>query len=124
MRLPPRDLTEDAEPVSPSTLTVGETYFILQFVDGELYIPKLMPIVFIGSDLEPSDVGLYYFQDAESHRAGARYGCLDDEYLEREPNAEIHLQQGTELNHIFEFERALDQLLVCDVRRRRARKKQ
>ena len=63
-----RDLTDHAEPVSASELCEGQVYFAVNYVDGEMLIPIMETIVFIGRNLEPDDAGQVYFQDVESHR--------------------------------------------------------
>jgi hypothetical protein len=123
LKLPAREVTEHAQPVSSADLAIGGVYFMLQFVDEEFYVPMLEPIVFIGPDLEPYDKGVYYFQDAESHRAGIRYDCPQKLNPREEMSGRFYLQRPTELKHIFEFERALDQLLVCEAQRQKARQK-
>ncbi|HTX16028.1 MAG TPA: hypothetical protein VMD77_12095 [Candidatus Baltobacteraceae bacterium] len=108
-----RELKPYAEPVSKSDLTEGAVYFALQFADEKLLVPYLQPFVFIGKNLEKEDVDLYYFQKIESHLAGVRYGSAAEEDW---PDFEAYgPDQG---KHIFEYERALDRLLVCSLRRR------
>jgi hypothetical protein len=98
---PARELKPYAEPVSPEALSEGRVYFAVQFIDGELLIPTVEP------------PGLY-FQDAESYHAGVRVGSGD----ENEKHATVYAQRT--VKHIFEYERALDQLLICALRRQRA----
>ncbi|HEX6731297.1 MAG TPA: hypothetical protein VF074_14835, partial [Pyrinomonadaceae bacterium] len=70
---------------------------------------------FIGRDLEPEDVGQVYFQDVESYREGFQYGSdVTDEWATFESGSE------NELGHIFQFERALESLMCCSLRRNRA----
>ena len=112
MRFEARDLKPYAEPVSSSELEAGHTYFSVQFIDEEMLIPRLDPLVFLGRDLLPGDAGLLYFQDADSHRAGIQ--------LEgRNARAgQFYAQPDTEIQHVFSFEQALDLLLSCSLRRR------
>ena len=63
-----------AEPISREVLKVGHVYFTLRFVDDEILIPILEPIVFIGRNLDPGDTDRVYFQDAVSYRDGVRHG--------------------------------------------------
>jgi hypothetical protein len=109
-----RDLKPHAEPVSPRDLREGHVYFAVQFVDRELLIPTVEPLVFIGQDLEAEAPGMY-FQDAQSYRDGLRYGSEEA----RSENATFYAQ--TDVKHIFDYERALDQMLACSLRRARTR---
>jgi hypothetical protein len=109
-----RDLKPYGEPVTPQDLREGHVYFGVQFVDQELLIPTVEPVVFIGRDLEAEAPGMY-FQDAESYRDGLRYGSEEA----RHGNATFYAQ--TNVKHIFDYERALDQMLACSMRRARTR---
>ena len=111
MRFEARDLPPHAEPVSAGELVVGNVYFAVQYLDQQRLIPTWEPLVFLGRDLEPEDSGQLYFQDAESHYAGARY---EDENSE---GAVFYQQASDQIKHIFEFDRALDRLLACGIRR-------
>ena len=75
-----RELTSNAEAVSPGELEVGETYFALNYVDSEMLIPLIGTWVFIGRDLEPDDVDQVYFQDIESYNEGATYDWETEEW--------------------------------------------
>ena len=71
----------------------------------------ITPVVYIGRELLTDDAGVLYFQDADSYSAGIRFPkCANDD-------AEVYAQGENEINHIFEFERALDALLACSLRR-------
>ena len=115
MRFEARELKDYVEPVSAGGLRVGEAYFALQFEDEDLKVPVLYPLVFIGRNLEPGDDDLLYFQDYGSFAAGTKY---EDEQGE----ADFHVFGASDLNHIFEFERALDGLLRCSLHRRETTK--
>jgi hypothetical protein len=69
-----------------------------------------LPRVFIGRNLEPDDENELYFQDFESYKHGIRFdsSTADDEAI---------FETGAE-KHIFEYERALDLLMSCALRRR------
>ena len=79
-----------------------------------MLIPIVETWVFAGRKLDPEDEDdRLYFQDVESWRDGVRYGS---------PNAETaNFQAPTEnnINHIFEYERALEVLMSCSLRRRK-----
>jgi hypothetical protein len=74
MKFQSRNLKRYAEPISHELLEVGEVYFALRFVDEEILVPILEPIVFIGRNLARGDTDRVYFQDAVSYRDGVRYG--------------------------------------------------
>lgn len=100
-----------AEPVTPSDIHEGETYFIVQFVDEEMLVPVVEPVVYVGKNLDDDDVNQFYFQDAASFLAGVRYGSgVNDDAL-------FYKQGEGEINHIFEFEKGLNVLLGCSLRR-------
>ena len=120
MHFASRDLKTHAEPVTPEGLVVGELYFSVQFNDQDMLAPEVEALVFLGNDLDPGAEGMgHYFQDAGSFLAGARYG------FDAKPNhgsgdeleACIYQQAHGQVKHIFEFERALDELLKCSLRR-------
>ena len=102
-----------AGPFSPEGVREAQVYFAVQFIDRELLIPTVETLVFIGRDLDDEAPGLY-FQDVESYHAGVRVGSGD----ENEKHATVYAQRT--VKHIFEYERALDQLLICALRRQRA----
>jgi hypothetical protein len=107
-----RELKPHAEPVTASELYDGEVYFSVTFVDDEMLIPVVDPVVLIGRNLEEGDVDSVYFQDADSFRRGIRYRVNGD------GDATFYSGPETEINHIFEYEPALDVLLACAFRRR------
>lgn len=109
LHFPARDLAPYAEPVDASTLAAGRVYFALGFLDTEMLIPSLEPVVFIGKGLEPGE-DLFYFQDAESYRRGVRYDSQD-------ADGEAVFTCGEKPSHIYKFEYALNQLMLCSLRR-------
>ena len=109
-----RELRAGGEPVSPVELREGEVYFDVLFLDDRGFIPVLEPKVFIGRNLEPGDVDKLYFQDFASYRRGVRYESATDS---DDAVFEINVQ-----NHIFEYARALDVLMYCELLRRKAAK--
>ena len=116
MHFEERELKPYAEPVSADSLKPGHVYFSLQFVDEDLLIPTLEPLIFLGRNLRANDEGRLYFQNFESHRQGLRYdSATADQYS--------FFQTGTAKNikHIFEYENALDLLMGCALRRRKGR---
>ena len=113
LRFEERNLKPYAEPMSASDLKEGEIYFFLNFVDEDMLVPAFTTGVFIGRNLEAGDIDLVYFQDVRSYRQGVRYDWDSDE--ERE-GIFFHGSE-TETGHVFEYERALDGLLACLLRR-------
>lgn len=110
-----RELKTFAEPVSSAELRKGEVYFAINYIDDAMLIPVMETLVFVGSNLEPGDVGEAYFQDVESYREGVPYNFGADE-----GSATFYSGPENELNHIFTYERALDVLMRCSLRRRDA----
>jgi len=112
MRFEARELKPYAEPVPPEELKKGETYFAVLYLDDDGLIPAVEPKVFIGRDLEPGDEATFYFQDYVSYRNGIRF--------ETAPGAEESVFETGAEKHIFEYERALDLLMTCAIRRKTA----
>jgi hypothetical protein len=106
-----RELKPYAEPVPAEELKNGETYFAVLFLDDDGLVPTLEPLVFIGKDLDPGDEGKLYFQDYDSYRGGVRFGTAT-------PDDEVIFHTGRE-KHVFDYERALDVLMACALRRRK-----
>lgn len=111
MRFDARTIKPHAEPVRLADLITGSVYFTVQFVDHELLVPEVRPVVFIGKDLMPEDMGKLYFQDAESYHQGVRFGSPEDD------EAVFFSQNDEETKHIFVFEKALEALMACSLRR-------
>lgn len=114
MRFEARELKPYAEPVSASDLVESAIYFSVNFVDEDMLIPQMEPVVFIGRNLEANDAGRVYFQDAWSYRQGVRYESAKD------GEAMFYVGSEHELGAYFEYDRALDVLMRCSLRRRRA----
>lgn len=112
MRFEERELKPYPEPVSVDELREGSIYFAVNFIDEELLVPTMEPLIFVGRNLDPDDVEKYYFQDVDSYRDGVRYATAVPE----EDGATFY--SGAPPNHIFDYEHALDCLLACALRRR------
>lgn len=107
-----RELKAGGEPVLPDKLRQGEVYFSVLFLDDKGFVPIPDPMVFIGRDLESGDVNKLYFQDFGSYRRGVRYESANgDDDADFQVNAQ---------SHIFEYARALDVLMYCELLRRKA----
>ena len=107
-----REAPAFAEPISAAELKVGSIYFAVQYFDDDLLTPGMEALVFVGRNLGSEDTDQLYFQDAGSYRDGVRFGSAAAE------DAVFYVQSENELNHIFEYERAVDVLLRCLLRRR------
>jgi len=112
VHFPGRDVPPYAEHTVAEDLVEGQTYFSLDFVDRDLHIPAMKPLVFIGRDLGQGDSGMLYFQDAGSHRAGVRFGSRNQDDADF-----YYVEKDTPL--VDEYERALDRLLYCSISRAR-----
>src|SRR5258706_1620136 len=77
-------------------------------------IPLMETLLFVGRDLDPGDVGRVYFQELMFHSPGIRRGveASNDE-------ADRGWLMEDDLNHIFEYEQALDGVMKCALRRRK-----
>ena len=106
-----RDVPPHAVYAAADALVVGDTYFMLHYVDDRMSIPELRPVVFIGRNLEEGESGNLYFQDAASYVGGVRW-----ESAMGDGDAEFHTVHET-TPFVFEFERALDRLLYCSLTR-------
>lgn len=113
MRFEERELKPYAEPFPTEELKVGETYFAVLFLDDDGVVPLLEPLVFVGRNLDDGDDGQIYFQDFDSYRRGVRFETAKSEN-------EVIFHTGRE-KHVFDYEHALDVLMVCALRRRKTR---
>jgi hypothetical protein len=108
-----RDVPSYAEPVSAEGLQEGEVYFSVIFADEDMCIPIVETLVFIGKKTGEDGSVLCSFQDIESYRLGVKHGSPEAE------GASFLFQPEKYLNFIFDYEKALDRLIYCSVRRRR-----
>ena len=112
MRFESRELKGYAEPVNANRLVEGEFYFTVQFADERLLVPIITTWVFLGRKLDPDYVEeTLYFQDVDSYQEGARYGSPDT------GGARFCVYAENEINHFFEFENALEEMMKCSLRR-------
>jgi hypothetical protein len=112
MRFEARELKPYAEPVSSENLREGDVYFAVFFLDDDALIPVLAPRVFIGRDLDTHDEDVLYFQDFDSYKRGVRFDSASGK-------DEAIFETGAE-KHMFDYERALDVLMSCALKRRKA----
>jgi hypothetical protein len=111
LRFEGRDLSPYPEQVRREDLKEGDVYFSVRFFDRAMFVPALEPLVYVGSNLDPASPGLY-FQDFDSHEAGATWQDQKGFDVSFDVVPEDHTQ------NIFEYDRALDLLLACSIRRR------
>ena len=109
-----RGLPTYAEPVSVSDLKEGEIYFSVQFADEALLLPMMETLVFTGRSVGEGGSAILYFQDLSSYQLGIERGSPHNE------GAVFYAQNEQNLNHIFEYDYALDGLIKCALRRREA----
>lgn len=114
MRIEGRELEPHTSPVLLDELRAGSVYFSVNYIDDELLVPIIETLVFIGKNLEPADSSCVYFQDVESYRQGVRYQDASEN-----EHAQFYSGAEDELNHIFHFEQALEELMRCLLRRQR-----
>lgn len=108
-----RKLSPDPEPVSANELKEGSVYFALNYADEARLIPVMDTLVFTGKDIDVRSEGKLYFQDFYSYHKGVGYDSPD------KPNwAAFAVKSVSELNNVFEFEQALEELMRCSLRRR------
>jgi hypothetical protein len=110
---PATELKPYAEPVSPNEMKEGRVYFALQFLDEELLVPVLQPLIFLGYNLDGEDPNLRYFQHFDSFIAGVRYPAPEQEELQC-----FEAYGPEEGKHIFEYDHALEVLMRCGLSRR------
>ena len=123
-----RDLKPYGDFVRVSALVEGRVYFRVSFLDQDMAIPEMVPLVYMGRNVHPDQAGLY-FQDAASYLGGDRLdletlrsgqlaedeGPLGAHHRRLEPWCEV-LTDG-EFTNVYEFEPGLESLLACSLRR-------
>ena len=119
-----RDVPPYGEPVQGPDLVEGHVYFFLHYADDELLCPSLQPVVFLGRNLRSGDTARVYFQDLFSFRNGDRYDPALDEDVEESLGSSlthttcaVFCGSEQETGHVFMFEKALNLLLACSIRR-------
>ena len=112
---PATQLKPYAEPVGPSAMKVGRVYFSVEFLDHDLLVPVLQPLIFLGFNLNGRNPSLRFFQNFDSFRSGVRYPGTNEDVHDFEVCGP---EQG---KHIFEYERALEGLMKCALNRRQVK---
>jgi hypothetical protein len=117
MRFEGRELSPWATYVSAEELRVGETYFVVSFLDKEMHVPSLSPVVFIGQDIEGSSSGVLYFQDYKSFREGRKLSDPPNRVAEGKQTGTILTLSVSDDATVHNFDQALEALLRCSLRR-------
>lgn len=112
-----RELPTYAEPVRATDLEVGETYFTVQYLDEDLLFPVVETLILTHRKQGEDGNTVFGSQDLRSYRAGIRQGPPDAE------SAIFYSQPEKYLNHIFDYEHAVDELIRCMGRRRKQKLK-
>jgi hypothetical protein len=110
MHFKAQDIKLYHEPVKASHFVEDEVYFSVTYVDHEKLVPVLEPYVFAGQDLTPGDSGKRYFQSLDPVRR--EHG----ESFPRGNYEQFHVESDEE-SHFFEYEQALEELMLCALRR-------
>ena len=127
MRFPARELKGHCNYVRAEDLVVGEVYFRVHFLDDQGLVPELLPRVFFGRNLFPSDEGgasFLYFREIDSSSPPPPYRAVAGDWDRGEENQEdpaegpsLECEEESEYTGVVEFEEALDQLLESSLRR-------
>ena len=113
-----RELRPWSEYLESDDLKVGEVYFTLQYLDSQTFIPQLIPLVFIGKNLDPGDDDMLYFQETSSYIGGVR-PYEDGATWGAEPGAlevVVHTMKSRDCRAMT-YDSALNDLLLCALRR-------
>lgn len=108
-----RDVPIHAEPVLAHELKEGKAYFSVQFVDEDLLLPLMETLIFTGRGFDEDGIKVLHFQDIDSYRLGVERDSPEAD------DAMFYEQHEKDLKHIFEYDRALDRLIDCSLRRRK-----
>jgi len=113
MRFEGRDLTTYAEPVSASTLREGQVYFLVYYSDEERLTPIMETVAYAGRYINSEGAERPRFQDVPSYNQGIRFGSPDSSAASFQSCSE------NSMNHLFEYEQALDELMRFSLRRKK-----
>jgi hypothetical protein len=108
-----RELPNYAEPVTANELKIGETYFAVQYLDEDLLFPTVETLILTERRKSEDGNAVCCFQDLGSYRTGVRRGSAEA------GSAVFYSQPEHHLNHIFDYEHAVDELIRCVLRRRK-----
>lgn len=113
-----RELPTAAHPVDFEQLVAGKAYYQITYdgKDKDMQAPLVLSMVFIGMNLDDDETDTVYFQDALSYDFGVRLS------EDPEPGTFMLFHCPPDaLGAIFEFDQALDELMKCSIRRKRAK---
>lgn len=117
MHFESRELQPFAEPMTSDNLKEGSVYYFIEYLGDNMFVPKVDTVVFIGRNLDADAVGRVYFQDIESYEQGNRYELAANF---PGPQARFYVSSELDVNHVFDFEHALEELMRCSVGRKEA----
>ena len=107
-----RTVPDYCEPVVASELELGTTYFSVTYVDGEMRVPVVETLVYLGSFVDDSKESLYRFQDAESY-------ARKDREPPAGPTHGMYVECSADyLKSVFFLDKTIDELIRCAVRRK------
>jgi len=101
--------------VSPDEMQAGRVYFALQYLDRDLLVPHLYPLIFLGHDLDNDQRDIRFFQHFDSYMAGVRYANHSEE---DEDSGCFEAYGPDEGKHIYDYEHAIKLLMRCTLIRR------
>ncbi|MBT2119744.1 hypothetical protein KK141_21675 [Dyella sp. LX-66] len=110
-----REIDFYAQHVTYDELTVGDDYYMISYADGDCKIPVMESLIYLGKNIVGLDSAeTLYFQDAESYRAGVRVTDSPER-----GTYELHGLKPDQLDMIYDFERALEELMRCSMQRKK-----
>lgn len=115
MIFPAREVKSHCDYVRAKDLVVGKVYFRVHFLDDDAFVPELLPRVFAGRNLFPSEDdgrSVLYFKTVDTSALAPPGGEPADQ-----PTLECEDEEEDGYSGVVEFEDALDQLLECSLRR-------
>lgn len=101
-----------AQSVRPSELVKGSTYFMVSYVDDDLLIPIVEPMVFLGRSIHGDADGKLYFQNAESFTHHGPYPEATD------GDQDVFAFPDEGLGSILNLDEAVEELQRCLARKR------
>ena len=126
MRFEARELKPYVEPVKAADLEIGRPYFRVAYIDEDMVVPELETLVFIGRNLHPDGPG-FYFQDAASFLAGARFDPTEfgsfpeveeadhDHFTFEMNDTWFDVYPEGENTRVLDFDEALECLMQCSI---------
>lgn len=112
---PERAVPESGNPITPEHLRLGGHYFRVSFVDSDMCVPEMIPLVFIGRGQASQSAKKFVFQDFYSYSKGVEPESERHSTDNSESRLEVYGRK--ELGGIYEFEDALNSILRCSLRR-------